>query len=155
MADFMFNTGKGKVAEFLERVENNLGANSAIVAIPMSASGTEAQGQDLATMAAIEADANFAEQTASGWARVTWTDADLAAADFAPDNTNNRGIAHLPQKSFGSPTAGAITGVVFCFDEDTTSGTDSNLIPISHHTASLTGNSNEVVFQAGDIGRAS
>ena len=54
MADFMFNTGKGKGPEFLERVENNLGTNSAIVAIPMSASGTEAQGQDLATMAAIE-----------------------------------------------------------------------------------------------------
>lgn len=155
MADFTFNIAKGQIAEYFRRVDSNDPANSAIVAVPLSASGTEAQGQDLDTLAAVEADANFAEQTSGGWARVTWTDADLTATNYEVDDTANRFDCSLPQKSFGSPASGSITGVLICYDSDTTSGTDADIIPLTHHTASLTGNGNEVVYQAGDILRAS
>jgi hypothetical protein len=151
MANFMFNIAKGRSAEFQNRVDSNDPANSAFVLVPLSASDSEANAQDADTLTAALATA-MNEQTASGWARVTFTDADVAA--MAVDDTNNRMPLSLPQKSLGFPTAGAITGVLICYDPDTTAGTDDNIIPISHHDASLTGNGNEVVFQAGDVTRA-
>lgn len=122
--------------------------------VPLSASGTEAQGQDLDTLAAVEADANFAEQTAGGWARVVLDDTDLAV--IAVDDTNNRFPATIPQVSMGSPTAGNdTTGLLVCYDPDTTAGTDSNIVPISHHDFAVTADGNEVVVNAGDVVRAS
>jgi hypothetical protein len=136
MADFMFNISKGRAVEFFNRVDSNDPTNSAIILVPMSQSGTEAQGQDLATLAAVEADANFAEQTTS-WTRKTLTDSDLAA--IAVDNTNNRFPATLPSVTWTGPTAANnVTGLLVCYDSDTTGGTDSNIIPISHHTFAVT-----------------
>lgn len=120
----------------------------------MATVGTEAQGQDLDTLAAVEADANFSEQTAGGWARVALTDAQLAA--IAVDDTNNRFPVAIPQTSMGSPTAGNdVAGFLICYDSDTTAGTDSNIVPISCHDLSVEADGNEVVLNAGDFLRAS
>lgn len=153
MANFTFNIAKGQIKEYLSRVDNNDPANSAIVLVPLAASGTEAQGQDLDTLADVEAHANFAEQTTGGWARASWTDADLSAANYEVDDTNNRFDGSLPQKSLGSPASGTITGVLICYDPDTTAGTDANIVPLVHLDASLTGNGNEVIWTAQDFVR--
>lgn len=156
MADFTFNIAKGQIGEFVKRVDGNDPANSAIILVPLSASGTEAQGQDLDTLAAVEADANFAEQTAGGWVRKTLTDADFAAANSEVDDTNNRWDVSLPQVTWTGPTAGSnTTGLLVCYDSDTTAGTDSNIIPLTHHTFAVTADGNDVVLNAGDFLRAS
>jgi hypothetical protein len=122
--------------------------------VPLSSSGTEAQGQDLDTLAAVEADANFAEQTNGGWVRKVLTDADLSA--LAVDDTNNRMPAALPQVTWAGPTAGNnTTGLLVCYDPDTTAGTDANIIPLTHHTFAVTADGNDVVVNAGDFFRAS
>ena len=156
MANFVFNCAKGQIGEYFRRVDSNDPTNAAIIGVPLSASGTEAQGQDLDTLAAVEADANFAEQTSGSWARVSWTDSDLASSNYEADDTANRFDVSLPTKSFGSPASGAITGVLICYDSDTTSGADSNIIPLVHLDASITGNGNEVIWNGTqDILRAS
>lgn len=155
MAEFTFNISKGRVVEYYNRVKSNDPANSALILVPLSASGTEAQGQDLDTLAAVEADANFAEQTAGGWARKTLTDANLAALP-APDDTNNRYAVALPSVTWTGPTAGSNTaGMLVCYDPDTTAGTDSNIVPLTHHTFAVTADGNDVVLTAGDFFRAS
>lgn len=156
MANFVFNIAKGRVGELFNRVDGNDPANSAIIVVPLSASGTEAQGQDLDDLAAVEADANFAERTTGGWVRKTLTDADLAAADSAVDDTNNRWNVRTPQITFTAPASGNnTTGVLYCYDADTTAGTDANIIPLLHLDMAVTTDGNDVVINAGDIFRAS
>ena len=156
MADFTFNVKKGFIAALWERVDTNDPANSAGILVPLSASGTEAQGQDLATLAAVEADANFAEITTNNWSRKTLSDAELAATDYAVDNGNNRVNVKVPSVTWTAPTAGGnTTGLLVCYDSDTTAGTDSNIVPLTHHTFTVTGDGNDVVLNAGDFLRAS
>jgi hypothetical protein len=156
MANFTFNIAKGQIAEYFRRVDSNDPANSAIILVPLSASGTEAQGQDLDTLAAVEADANFAEQTGGSWVRKTLTDSDLSSSNYEVDDTNNRFDVSLPSVTWTSPDAGSnTTGLLVCDDSDTTAGTDSNIIPLTHHDFAVTADDNDVVLNAGDILRAS
>lgn len=155
MANFVFNIAKGRIVEFYNRAENNDPTNSALILVPLSASGTEAQGQDLDTLAAVEADANFAEQTAGGWVRKTLESAQLASLPSAND-TDNRYDIQVPSVTWTGPTAGNnTTGLLVCYDPDTTAGTDSNIIPLTHHDFVVTADGNDVVLNVGDFFRAS
>jgi len=155
VADFTFNIAKGRIVEYYNRVENNDPAPSALILVPLSASGTEAQGQDLDTLADVEADANFAEQTGGGWVRKTLTDTQLAALP-APDDTNNRYGVQVPLVTWTGPTAGSnTTGLLVCYDADTAAGTDANIIPLTHHTFTVIADANDVILNAGDFLRAS
>ena len=154
MANFTFNIAKGRAVEFYNRVENNDPSTSALILVPLSLSGTEAQGQDFDTLAAVLGDANFTEQTTS-WSRKTLTDTELAALP-APDDTNNRYSVANPQVTWTGPTASNnTTGLLVCYDADTGTGTDANIIPISHHDFAVTADGNDVVLQVGDFLRAS
>ena len=155
MANFVFNIAKGRVVEFYNRAENNDPANSALILVPLATSGTEAQGQDLDTLAAVEADANFSEQTGGGWVRKTLESAQLAALP-APNDTDNRYDVQVPSVTWTTPTAGNDTsGLLVCYDSDTTAGTDSNIIPLTHHDFVVETDGNDVVLNVGDFFRAS
>lgn len=150
MADYVFNIAKGRAYDFWRNVDDSTPANAVLVIVPLSASGTEAQGQDFDDLAAVLADANFTEETAN-WSRITLDDTDLAATDFDPNDTDNRGDFSIPQTSLGSPAAGTLTGLLICYDADSTGGTDSNIIPISHHDFAKTGDGSEVLVAAGNV----
>ena len=153
MADFMFNIAKGRAVEFFNRVDSNDGANAAIILVPLSASDTEANAQDADTLTAALATA-MNEQTGGGWVRKTLTDTELSA--IAVDDTNNRFPATLPSVTWTGPTAGSdTTGLLVCYDPDTTGGTDANIIPISHHDFAVTADGNDVILNSGDAVRAS
>lgn len=155
MANFVFNIAKGRVVEYYNRVESNDPTNSALILVPLSASGTEAQGQDLDTLAAVEADANFAERTTGGWVRKTLESAELAALP-SPNDTDNRYDVQVPSVTWTAPTAGNnTTGLLVCYDPDTTAGTDSAIIPLTHHDFAVTTDGNDVVLNVGDFFRAS
>ena len=153
MANFVYNIAKGRVNEFFNRVKSNDPSPSAIILIPLSASGTEAEGQDYDTVAAVLA-GTADERTTGGWSRKTLTDSDLSA--WSPDDTNNRGAAALPSVTWTAPSTGNnTTGLLIAYDADTTSGNDSNLTPLVHLDMAVTGDGNDVVVNAGDIFRAS
>ncbi len=154
MANFTFNIAKGRIVEYYNRAENNDPANSALILVPLSASGTEAQGQDFDDLAAVEADANFAEQTGGGWVRKTLESAQLAALP-APDDTNNRYGVQVPSVTWTGPAAASnTTGLLICYDSDTTAGTDSAILPLTHHDFVVTADGNDVVLNVGDFLRA-
>lgn len=147
------NNAKGRLVELMRRVDNNDPANSAIVLVPMTTIGTEAQGQDIVDLASLEADVNFAERTTGGWVRKVLTDVDLAAP--APDNTNNRYPATLPQVTWTTPLTGNNTaGLAVCYDNDTAAGTDSNIEVLTVHDFVVTTDGNDVVLLTGDYARA-
>lgn len=151
---FVFNISKGRNVEFQNRVDSNDPAASAFILVPLSVGGSQAQGQDFDDLAAVLADANFDEQTAGGWSRKTLTDTELAA--IAVDDTNNRFPVVLPAVAWGSPTAGNnVVQFLLCYDADTGTGTDSNIIPISAHAVTVNGDGNPVTQNAGDAVRCS
>lgn len=152
MADIVFNIAKGRVAELYERVNNNDPTNSAIIVIPIDRGATsDATFRDHDTGAAVIAAAT--ERTASGWNRKTLTDADLGA--LAVDDTNDRMPVSIPALLWPAVSAGVVTDLLFCYDSDTTGGTDSNLIPLTLNAFAITPDGSDVQANAGDVFRAS
>lgn len=150
MAEYTFNISKGRVAELYNRVKGNDPANSALVLIPLSVQGSEAEAQDYDTVAAVLGGTSD-ERTSGGWARAVLTDAQLAAFP-APNDTDNRMDLAVPVVSFGFiPTGHNVVALLIAYDADTTGGTDANLIPISSNTFAITTNGNEVVLNASDF----
>lgn len=137
MANFVFNAAKGRVAELVNRVDGNDPAASALVAVAIVATATDAVMKDYDTLSALLGDVNVAEATNAGYARIVMTDADLAAA--APDDTGDVMNADMPDLAFGAITAGDNwTDIVICYDADTAAGTDADIIPLTSHDFPVT-----------------
>lgn len=154
MANFVFNIAKGRVVEYYNRAEANDPTNSAIILVPCSASDTEANAQDADDLTAALATA-INEQTGGGWVRKTLESVQLAALP-APDDTNNRYDVSVPAVTWTAPTAGSnTTGLLICYDSDTTGGTDANIIPLTHHDFVVTADGNDVILNVGVFFRAS
>lgn len=153
MSDFVFNIAKGRVAELFNRVDSNDPANSAIIVVPVDrGAATDATLKDLDTLTAVLG--AVTERSTSNWSRKTLTDADLAA--IAVDDTNDRMPVAIPNILWSpGPTAGAVTDLVFCYDSDTTGGTDANIVPLVMSAFAITPDGSDVQANAGDIYRAS
>jgi hypothetical protein len=153
MANIVFNIAKGRVVELYNRVKSNDPSNSALVLVPIETTGLEADSAliDSDTLAEV-LDGSTNEQTTMG--RQTLTDSQLAALP-APDDTNDRYDLSLPTVTWTSATGNAISKIVVCYDADTTSGTDANLIPLTMFDASVTPDGSNIVLNAGVFYRAS
>jgi hypothetical protein len=144
VANYVFGGALGKVGSYVADVL--AGGNDAIIWIPMATSGTAEQAEALTDFAAVEADANFSEQTGSGWSRVTHDETGDSLA-YAFDTSNNRGEADSADLVWAAPSVGNTVGVIACYDPDTTGGTDSSLIPLVHLDMVVTANGQQVTFQ--------
>lgn len=157
MADFVFNIARGKTAYYYYAVENSLvvtaagtpaftsTANSALVIVAIDAAGTTDDAlkdfDDLSTLLAGTPN----EVTNTGYARKVLTDVELAAVP-APDDTNNRLDLDIPDQTWTGVLAGtAWTDLLVCFDNDTTAGTDANIIPLTCHDFPVTPDGSDIV----------
>lgn len=151
MANLVMNIALGRVVELYNRVDTNDPANSALVIIVWNTSATDATIKDLDTVAAIEADANTAEVTNTGYARKVLTDADLVA--FAPDDVNDRVDLDIPDQTWTGVAAGtAWTDLSINYDSDTTLGTDANIIPLTWHDFAVTPDGSDITAQIAAAG---
>jgi hypothetical protein len=154
VANYAFNISKGRAVEFYNRVEANDPTNSALILVPCSASDTEANAQDADDLTAALATA-INEQTGGSWVRKTLSDTQLASFP-APDDTNNRYDVSLPSVTWTAPTGGSdTTGLLVCYDSDTTGGADTAILPVSHHDFAVTADGNDVILNSGVYYRAS
>lgn len=152
MADLVFNIAKGRAAELYNRVDLNDPTNAVLLVIAINAgAATDATLRDYDTMAAIEGDANAAEVTNSGYARKTLTDADLVA--FAPDDANDRVDLDIPDQTWTGVAAGsAWTDLIVAYDNDSTSGTDSSVVPLTLHDFAITPSGSDITVQINAAG---
>lgn len=153
MANIVANIAKGRVVEYYNRVKSNDPANSALILVPIETSGLESDAtlidkDDLAAW--ISGTTN--EQTTMG--RKTLTDSDLAALP-APDDTNDRYEVSLPTTTWVAATGNAISKILVCYDSDTTSGADSNIIPLTQFDFAVTPDGSDVQMTTGVFFRAS
>lgn len=151
MSDFVFNIAKGRVVELYNRVKSNDPANSAFVLVPVDVGATtDATIKDFDTLSAITG-GGVTERSTSGWGRKTLTDSELAALP-APDDGNDRYDIDLPDQTWATVTAGAVTDLILCYDSDTTGGTDANLLPLCQFDFAVTPDGSDVVAQIAAAG---
>lgn len=155
MANLVFNIALGQVVAYYRRVDENDPANAALVIVAIDANGdsdgTMKDRDDLAAL--LGGTAN--EVTNSGYTRKVLTDADIVA--WAPDDTNDRVDLDIPDQTFTSIAAGtAWTDILICYDNDSTSGTDSSIVPLTLHDFVITpsGGDITVVIAAAGFFRA-
>lgn len=152
METFVFNIAKGRAVELYRRVDENDPSTAALVLVPLSAGGTEAQGQDYDDLKALLEDANFTEETEGSWERKVLKDADLAAQ--AVDDTENRNPFSLPEVEWGEPTT-TVVGFVLCYDPKEGEGTDEELVPIAGFAEEVKGDGSKLTQESGEVYRAS
>lgn len=145
MADFVFNIAKGKVAYYASLPA----ANDALIAIPIEASGVESDAtlKDYDTVSALLAAANN-EQSTMG--RKT-----LGSVTVTVDDTNDRVALDAADITWTAATGNAISDILICYDPDTTTGTDADLIPLTWHDFSITPDGSDVTATISDFCRAS
>lgn len=151
MADFVFNIAKGRVAELYNRVDINDPANSALIIVVIDANGdTDATMKDRDELGALlGGTAN--EVTNSGYARKTLTDSDLTS--FAPDDTNDRVDLDIPDQTWTGVAAGtAWTDLLVCYDNDTTGGADTAIVPLTLHDFAVTPDGSDITAQIAAAG---
>jgi hypothetical protein len=130
MGQLVFNVARGRAVEFHRRVVDNDPANSALIVVVLAEAGLESDDvlRDYDTLADLLAGASN-EVTNTGYARKVLTDAQLSAPSI--DDALDRVALYHPTLTWTSVAAGdSWRKVVYCYDADTTSGTDANLVPI-------------------------
>ena len=150
MADGVFNIAKGRGVEWYSIVKSNHHANSAFIVVLLIATGLEADDvlnnhDDLSALLAAAND----QATFTNYARKTLTDVELAALP-APDDTNNRRDLDIPDllwTSAGGGVNNTLGKLLVCFDDDTTGGTDANIIPWTFHDFTVTTDGTDLTAQ--------
>lgn len=152
MANQVFNIALGRVAELYNRVDTNDPANSALVIVILATSGIESDAtlKDKDTLADVLSGTTN-EVTNSGYARKVLTDADLVA--FAPDDANDRVDLDIPDQTWTGVAAGdGWSALLVCYDNDTTGGTDANIVPQTKHDFVVTPDGSDITAQIAAAG---
>jgi hypothetical protein len=140
------NIAKGKVAEYAARVNASDPANSAIIIVALKAAGLEADSvlQDYDTLAAVLAAAND-EATNVGYARIVLDQA--GGITITVDDTADENRVTTPEQTWNSVAAagGAWGKLAWCYDADTTAGTDTDIIPLCFMDFTVTPDGNDIV----------
>ena len=136
MSSFVFNVVKGRMASYLDLVPSN----SALVVVPIEFSGLEVQSvlEDKTTLTAVLSGSTN-EQTTLG--RKT-----LTSVTTATDNTHNRYTGSLAAQTWTAATGNQLGGVLICYDADTTSGSDSDIIPLTFHEWNVTPSGDDITI---------
>lgn len=152
MANFVFNIALGRVAELYNRVDSNDPANSALIILILATAGIESDAtlKDVDTVTALVAGTTN-EVTNTGYARKVLTDSDIVA--FAPDDANDRVDLDIPDQTWTGVAAGdGWNDLVIGYDNDTTGGTDANIVPMTQHDFVIVPDGSDITAQIAAAG---
>lgn len=155
MADQIGNGAKGRWAEWIERVLNNDPTNSAIVIMALQANEADDTLRAYLNFSTLLGAAGNTEATFTNYARVVYTDA--SALSRTVDNANDWVDVDVPDWSYtaaGGTVDNTLTKVVTGYDDDTTGGTDANILVWSHHDFAQATNGGDVDAQVAAAGLA-
>lgn len=136
MADFVFNIALGRAAYY----GTLPAASDALIIVPIETSGIEADGtlRDYDDLATLLAAANN-EQSTMG--RKT-----VSSVTVTVDDTNNRVDLDIADQTWTAATGNAISAILVCYDPDTGAGTDSSIIPLTKHDATVTPDGSDITL---------
>lgn len=149
MAALIPNIAKGKFAYYATLPA----ANDALIWVLFTGSETDANIRDVDNLTGLIGTA-LNEATFAGYSRQT-----AVGVTVTVDDTNDRVDVDVTTDPSWSPTAAeALTRIALCYDPDTTTGTDADLIPLFVDDFALTTPTSGTVgytVAAGGFGRAS
>ncbi len=145
MANLCFNIALGRVASLAALPA----ANDGLVLIPLESSGleTDAVLRDKDTFADVVSGTTN-EQTTVGRKPLT-------NVTVTVDDTNDRVNIDCDDVTWTGPTGNPVGAVVICYDPDTTTGTDADLVPLTKHDLAWTPDGNNFTLSIADFYRAS
>ncbi|WP_405673250.1 hypothetical protein [Streptomyces sp. NBC_01530] len=141
----VFNIALGRVASLAALPA----ANDALIAVPIETAGIVADSvmrdyDDLQTLLAGASN----EQTTMG--RKT-----LSGVTVTVDDTNDRVAVDAADIVWTGATGNPVSAIVICYDPDTTTGTDADLIPLTKHDWSVVPDGSDIAATVADFYRAS
>jgi hypothetical protein len=144
MANIVFNRALGMVAYYASLPA----ANDGLVLVALEASGLESDAvlRDKDTLADVVAGTTN-EQTTVG--RKT-----LSGVTVTVDDTNDRVAVDAADVTWTAPTGNPVGAVVICYDPDTTTGTDADLIPLTKHDLTWTPDGSNFTLSISDFYRS-
>lgn len=145
MANIVFNVALGRLAYYASLPATN----DALIMVPIETAGIVADSvmrdyDDLQTLLAGASN----EQTTMG--RKT-----LSSVTATVDDTNDRVNLDAADVTWTAATGNAISAVVICYDPDTTTGTDADLVPLTKHDVTMTPDGSDFTLTISDFARAS
>ncbi len=152
MADFVLNRSKGRVVEMAERVNANDPANSIFVLLVLATSGIESDAtlRDKDTVSDLVSGTTN-EVTNTNYARKTIDNTGSITITY--DDTNDRVDVDLPDQTWTAVAAGdGFNDAVFCYDSDSTGGTDANIVPMTLHDFVVTPDGSDITVQLNAAG---
>lgn len=141
MADGVFNIAKGRAAYYGSQV--GVG-NAALILVLLRVAEADDTLNNHDTLAAVLAGSNT-EADFTNYARKT-----ISAATVTVDDTANDVKVDFADQTWvdaGGAANNTLVKALVCYDPDTTSGTDANIIPLTHHDFSVTTDGNDLVAQ--------
>lgn len=141
MANIVFNIALGRVAHYASLPATN----DALILVPIEATGivTDATMRDYDDLGTLLAGASN-EQTAMG--RKT-----LTSVTATVDDTNDRVNIDAADVTWTAATGNAIAALVLCYDPDTTTGTDADLIPLAKYDFAISPDGSDVTATIADL----
>lgn len=143
MADFVFNIAKGKVAYYATLPATN----DALILVPIETTGLETDStlKDYDDLSALLAGTSN-EQTTMGRKTVT------ALVTVTVNDSTDSIAADFPDVTWTAATGNAVSKLLVCYDPDTTTGTDSSIIPLTAHDFTVTPDGNDIIAQINAAG---
>jgi hypothetical protein len=144
MGNIVFNVSLGRVASLAALPA----ANDGLVAVPIETTGIvgDATMRDYHDLQTLLAGASN-EQTTMG--RKT-----LSGVTVTVDDTNDRVALDSADIVWTGATGNPISAIVICYDPDTTTGTDADLIPLTKHDFAITPDGSDIAATVADFYRA-
>lgn len=150
MANFIFNIAKGNVASYVRRVKDNDPATAVLRIVLLASANLEAQSvlEDCDSLSAVVAGATN-EATNTGYSRKSLSDSDLSSMTYEPDDTANTYPVDIPDVTWTgvqNDGTGGVGAFLVCYDGGG-SGPDTAIIPLTHHTFSVTPDGSDITAQ--------
>lgn len=143
MANIVFNIAKGQAAYF-GRLPN---ASDALVLVPLQSSGlvSDAVMRDYEDLNTLLAGAS--NEHTMGRKTVT------TGVTVTVDHTADTVYMDMPDQTWSAISSGGGVGaLLICYDPDTTSGTDSSVIPLTKHDFVFTPDGGDIVARFATTG---
>lgn len=142
MADGVFNVAKGRVNEYVERIEQDDPAGCELVLVLLKVAEADATLIDYDTLAALLAGSN-SEADFTNYAQKVMVAANVSRT---VDDTNNWQTSDFDDQTWtaaGGTTDNSLVKAIVCYDPLGT-GVAANMVPLTHHDFSATTNGSDL-----------
>lgn len=145
MANQVFNISRGAIGYYHDPLRGTVGANSRIVIVVLEAAQADDDLNNYDDLGALLAHASNTEATSTNYARIQLA---AAALTWTVDDTGNDAQAIVDTDQVWTSVSQLASEVwvklLMCYDADNTTGTDSNIIVLTHHDFSVTPNGGNI-----------